>query len=232
MERTAGLTCKKIFLYLLMGFLLITVFGCGPLTEDESATTVLSDDFSGYSSFPSDPWTVVSGDDSSWSITSSSGVYAAQFSTSSSLDSCLLNGGFSSSGKTSVSAKIKVASVYTTTGGSYGLYLRAASDLSSYYAMILSSASGKLYIYRFNSRVTSELNSASLLVSANMTSYHTYKFKLYENDDGSVTLSAYIDGTVITSGTDYSPLTSGYYTGFLFNNVTEGYIMTYQITQP
>ncbi len=231
MAKIAGLIRKRLCLCILMGLWMITVFGCGPLVEEETENTVLTDDFSSYGSFPSDPWAVASGNSSSWSITSSSDVYAARFYTTDSLYSCLLNGDFNSSGKTSVSAKIKVVSV-STTGGAYGLYLRAASDLSSYYEMILSTASGKLYIYRVNGGLASEVNSASLSVSSFMTSYHTYKFKLYENDDGSVTLSAYIDGALITSGTDSSPLTSGYYTGFLFNNVLDGYIMSYQITQP
>lgn len=216
---------------MLMGLWLIAVFGCGPLVEEEEANTVLTDDFSSYGSFPSAPWAVVSGNSSSWSITSSSDVYAARFYTTESLYSCLLNGDFNSSGKTSVSAKIKVVSV-STTGGAYGLYLRAASDLSSYYEMLLSAASGKLYIYRVNGGLASEVNSASLSVSSNMTSYHTYKLKLYENDDGSVTLTAYIDGTAMISGTDSNPLTGGYYTGFFFAYVTDGYVMNYFIMQP
>ena len=231
MAKIAGLIRKRLCLCILMGLWMITVFGCGPLVEEETENTVLTDDFSSYGSFPSDPWAVVSGNSSSWSITSSSDVYAARFYTTDSLYSCLLNGDFNSSGKTSVSAKIKVVSV-STTGGAYGLYLRAASDLSSYYELSLDSAGGTIYIYRVNGALASVLNYASLSVSSNMTSYHTYKLKLYENDDGSVTLTAYIDGTAMISGTDSNPLTGGYYTGFFFAYVTDGYVMNYLITQP
>jgi hypothetical protein len=209
----------------------LAVWGCGPLVEEEEANIVLIDHFNTYSSFPADPWAVISGDSSSWSITSSSGGPAARFYSSSALDSCLLNGDFNDPGKTGVSAKINITSVHSS-GGAYGLYLRAAGDLSSYYEMIISTAGGKLYIYRVNGGLASELNAVSMSVGSYLGSYHTYTFRLYENDGGSVTLAAYVDGALMTSGTDYAPLTSGYYTGFLFHNVLEGYISTYQIATP
>ena len=231
MNAGAGFTGKKLCLYILTGLFVLTVSGCGALTEDESETAVLTDDFSSYSSFPASPWNVVSGDSSSWSMTSSSSVYAARFNTSSSVNSLLLNSNFYSSGKTSVIAKIKIVSV-ASSGGEYGLYLRALSDLTSCYQLIFDSTNSKIYICRAVSGLTSVLNSASLSVSSYMTSYHTYKFKLYENDDGTVTLGAYIDGSLVMNATDSSPLTAGYYTGFFFSDVTDGYIMKYQITQP
>jgi len=232
MGRTGGCTCKSIFLIILLWILAIAISGCGSVEQDEAAATaMLTDNFSSYSSFPSSPWSVVSGDSSDWTVTTVGDVHAAHFNTASSNDSCLLNSDFNTSGSVSAVARFKIVTV-AATGGAYGLYLRATSDLSSYYELMFDSAGAKVYILRAKSGLTTVLNSAAWSVSSNMTTYHTYKFKLLENSDGTVTLSVYIDDTSILSAADASPLTAGYYTGYFFNDVWDGYISLYQITQP
>lgn len=220
---------KKQRLYILASLLLITMSGCGTL-EEEAATTVLTDNFSSYSSFPKTPWSVVLGNDSGWTIVTSGDDYAARFYPSSADSSYLLNANFSSSGDLSVTGNMKIVSASATTG-KYGLYLRASDGLNSYYELIFDTVNDKVYIYNISGSV-SLLGSVSFTVSSYMTDYHNYKFALSGSAGDTLTLKAYVDDTLILTATDSAPLVNNFKTGFFFTGVSDGYITSYQITQP
>ncbi len=234
MKQSAGIIGKRFFFFVVAAIFLATLCGCGPL-DDSSATdsdsaSVLTDDFTDYETFPQTPWAVIKGSESGWTIESESDDKAARFNASAADSSYLLNANYSGSGNVSVSGKMKIVSM-AETGGNYGFYLRASSDLSSCYSLIFDGANGKIHICKL-SDMFSILKSADWSVSSAMTDYHTYTFKLITNSDSAATLSAYVDNNLMATVTDASPLASSFYTGFFFNNILDGYISRYQIGEP
>jgi hypothetical protein len=198
-----------------------------------------NDTFDSYTTFPTAPWSVYDNSDTAnWTITNSGGDKAARYNPASAGYSALLNDNFWSGFDHSVIAKIKVIG---PANSGFGLMLLATgtNPNTNYYQLYINNQTAQIYFLKVVNGLSFPLGSAIAFPGGfDPTAYHTYKFSITGAQTTLATLTGTIDGSyfTITTADSYSISGSAILTwgktGFCFNNVDDGSLTSFQVTEP
>ncbi len=190
--------CILIFL-----FLLTTIFTGRIFEQKVEAAALLSENFEPYTSFPSGGWTNAV-DTASWTI-ASDGSKVARNNTSTT-GTYVLTNGTSTWANYSVSAKVKPGA----TGTRHGLAFRY-KDAGNYYFFIFKDGS-KVYLYK-------KVNGTETAITYASFTYSTSNFYDMKVTVSGSSITGYINGTQVLTGTD-SSLTAGKVGLYTFGNAS------------
>jgi hypothetical protein len=102
--------------------------------------------------------------------------------------------------------------------------------------LVLNQPAGTIYILKAYNGSSIQLGSnATWPIAVDSSDYHLYKFSITGSGTGTVTLTGFIDGTQYITATDdgsVTPILTTGKTGFDFNLVSEGFITSFQVTEP
>ncbi len=233
---------QKIFWYLLAALFMIFLSGCG--SNDVSVTTVylVNDDFSGYATFPSSPWSIYVGTNAgNWSIVNSGQDYWAFYDPfPSTIGSALLNDNSNSGSDCAVTARMQI--IYPS-NAIFSLILRASGSSTpdeANYQVIFNCGTG-IYFFKVASGISYVIGSGVSWPAGFDPSlgFNNYKFSITGTGTGTgaVTLTASIEGipgstTIATDdGTVGGPILASGKAGFDFNVVGEGKLTSFQVMQ-